>query len=89
MNGENAAPVYDFLKTGFYGILGGDIQWNFSKFLVDKNGQPVDRFYPTTSPLTIEVKDENLCCWTPYLIASSYIAVLFLQRDIQKLLGLL
>nr|GFD07229.1 probable glutathione peroxidase 8 [Tanacetum cinerariifolium] len=54
VNGENAAPVYNFLKTGFYGILGGDIQWNFSKFLVDKNGQPVDRFYPTTSPLTIE-----------------------------------
>ncbi|GJR23221.1 probable glutathione peroxidase 8 [Tanacetum coccineum] len=64
VNGENAAPVYNFLKTGFYGILGGDIQWNFSKFLVDKNGQPVDRFYPTTSPLTIE-------------------------RDIQKLLGVL
>ncbi|KAI7743106.1 hypothetical protein M8C21_013600 [Ambrosia artemisiifolia] len=64
VNGQNAAPVYEFLKTGFYGILGGDIQWNFSKFLVDKNGQPIDRYYPTTSPLTIE-------------------------RDIQKLLGLL
>nr|XP_043628169.1 glutathione peroxidase 1 [Erigeron canadensis] len=64
VNGENSAPVYDFLKSGFYGILGGDIQWNFSKFLVDKEGKPVDRYYPTTSPLTIE-------------------------RDIQKLLGLL
>ncbi|KAJ0769524.1 putative glutathione peroxidase [Helianthus annuus] len=59
VNGENAAPVYEFLKTGFYGILGGDIQWNFSKFLVDKNGQPVDRYYPTTSPLTIEVKRQK------------------------------
>ncbi|XP_076939183.1 glutathione peroxidase 1-like [Bidens hawaiensis] len=59
VNGENAAPVYEFLKTGFYGILGGDIQWNFSKFLVDKNGIPVDRYYPTTSPLTIEVKRQK------------------------------
>ncbi|KAJ0594430.1 putative glutathione peroxidase [Helianthus annuus] len=59
VNGENAAPVYEFLKTGFYGILGGDIQWNFSKFLVDKNGQPVDRYYPTTSPLTLEVKRQK------------------------------
>ncbi|KAJ0802736.1 Glutathione peroxidase 1 [Helianthus annuus] len=60
VNGENAAPVYEFLKTGFYGILGGDIQWNFSKFLVDKNGQPVDRYYPTTSPLTLERHSEAL-----------------------------
>ncbi|KAK9059289.1 hypothetical protein SSX86_021908 [Deinandra increscens subsp. villosa] len=60
VNGENAAPVYQFLKTGFYGILGGDIQWNFSKFLIDKNGQPVDRYYPTTSPLTIERHSETL-----------------------------
>ncbi|KAI3691785.1 hypothetical protein L6452_31587 [Arctium lappa] len=64
VNGENAAPLYEFLKSGFYGILGGDVQWNFAKFLVDKSGQPVNRYYPTTSPLTIE-------------------------RDIQKLLGLL
>ncbi|KVH91866.1 Glutathione peroxidase [Cynara cardunculus var. scolymus] len=42
VNGENAAPLYEFLKSGFYGILGGDVQWNFVKFLVDKNGQPRD-----------------------------------------------
>lgn len=55
MNGENAAPLYKFLKKGKRGILGDDIQWNFAKFLVDKNGRTVDRYYPTTSPLTIEV----------------------------------
>lgn len=54
VNGENAAPLYKFLKKGFYGILGDNIQWNFAKFLVDKNGKTVDRYYPTTSPLTIE-----------------------------------
>ncbi|KAI5655501.1 hypothetical protein M9H77_32688 [Catharanthus roseus] len=54
VNGKNAAPLYKFLKKGKWGILGDDIQWNFAKFLVDKNGQAVDRYYPTTSPLTIE-----------------------------------
>ncbi|CAA0831548.1 Probable glutathione peroxidase 8 [Striga hermonthica] len=54
VNDENAAPLYKFLKSGKWGIFGDDIQWNFAKFLVDKNGQPVDRYYPTTSPLTIE-----------------------------------
>ncbi|KAL8226920.1 hypothetical protein R6Q57_016752 [Mikania cordata] len=54
VNGDNAAPVYKFLKSGKRGIFGDDIQWNFAKFLIDKNGQPVGRYYPTTSPLTIE-----------------------------------
>ncbi|KAI3522566.1 hypothetical protein L1887_00444 [Cichorium endivia] len=54
VNGENAAPLYKFLKSGKWGIFGDDIQWNFAKFIVDKNGQPVERYYPTTSPLTIE-----------------------------------
>ncbi|MCD7448589.1 putative glutathione peroxidase 8 [Datura stramonium] len=54
VNGENASPLYKFLKSGNWGIFRDDIQWNFAKFLVDKNGQVVDRYYPTTSPLTIE-----------------------------------
>ncbi|PWA43340.1 glutathione peroxidase [Artemisia annua] len=54
VNGENTAPMYKFLKSGKWGIFGDDIQWNFAKFLVDKKGQPVERYYPTTSPLTIE-----------------------------------
>lgn len=54
VNGDNAAPLYKFLKLGKWGIFGDDVQWNFAKFLVDKNGQAVDRYYPTTSPVTIE-----------------------------------
>ncbi|KAL0694061.1 hypothetical protein Bca4012_061241 [Brassica carinata] len=54
VNGENASPLYKFLKKGKWGIFGDEIQWNFAKFLVDKNGQAVDRYYPTTSPLTLE-----------------------------------
>lgn len=56
VNGEHAFPLYKFLKSGKWGIFGDDIQWNFAKFLVDKNGQVVDRYYPTSSPLSLEVK---------------------------------
>lgn len=54
VNGDNSAPLYKFLKSGKWGIFGDDIQWNFAKFLVDKDGQVVDRYYPTTSPLSLE-----------------------------------
>ncbi|XP_010533663.1 PREDICTED: probable glutathione peroxidase 8 isoform X2 [Tarenaya hassleriana] len=54
VNGENASPLYKFLKKGKWEIFGDDIQWNFAKFLVDKNGQAVERYYPTTSPLSLE-----------------------------------
>ncbi|KAH9719743.1 PMEI domain-containing protein [Citrus sinensis] len=54
VNGEHASPLYKLLKLGKWGIFGDDIQWNFAKFLVDKNGEVVDRYYPTTSPLSLE-----------------------------------
>ena len=55
VNGENEAPIYKFLKSNQKGILGSEnIKWNFTKFLVDKNGNIVDRFAPTTSPEAIE-----------------------------------
>eukprot|EP00262_Sarcandra_glabra_P022040 TRINITY_DN956_c0_g1_i2.p1 TRINITY_DN956_c0_g1~~TRINITY_DN956_c0_g1_i2.p1 ORF type:complete len:171 (-),score=36.35 TRINITY_DN956_c0_g1_i2:158-670(-) len=54
VNGENAAPVYKFLKSSKGSIFGDSIKWNFSKFLVDKDGHVVDRYAPTTSPLCIE-----------------------------------
>nr|GLL48527.1 probable glutathione peroxidase 8 isoform X1 [Ipomoea trifida] len=57
VNGENASPLYKYMKLGKWGIFGDDIQWNFAKFLVDQKGQLVDRYYPTTSPLTIEASD--------------------------------
>ncbi|CAI9775757.1 unnamed protein product [Fraxinus pennsylvanica] len=54
VNGSNAAPLYKFLKSSKGGFLGDGIKWNFSKFLVDKEGRVVDRYAPTTSPLSIE-----------------------------------
>ncbi|PON62858.1 Glutathione peroxidase [Parasponia andersonii] len=54
VNGENTAPVYKFLKAGKWGFFGDNIQWNFTKFLVDKDGKVADRYYPTTPPLGLE-----------------------------------
>lgn len=54
VNGEHAAPLYNFLKKEEGGILGDDIKWNFTKFLVDKYGNVVRRYAPTTTPEDIE-----------------------------------
>ncbi|XP_072959669.1 probable phospholipid hydroperoxide glutathione peroxidase [Typha angustifolia] len=54
VNGSNAAPIYKFLKSSKGGIFGDSIKWNFAKFLVDKEGNVVDRYAPTTSPSSIE-----------------------------------
>jgi len=54
VNGDNAHPIYQFLKNELKGFLGGRIKWNFTKFLIDKNGHPVKRFSPKTSPAKID-----------------------------------
>lgn len=54
VNGENAHPLFKFLKKELKGGFGNDIKWNFTKFLIDKNGIPVRRFAPVTKPERIE-----------------------------------
>ncbi|TYI68431.1 hypothetical protein E1A91_D08G088700v1 [Gossypium mustelinum] len=54
VNGKNAAPLYRFLKSEKGGYFGDAIKWNFTKFLVNKEGKVVERYAPTTSPLNIE-----------------------------------
>ncbi|RDX87672.1 putative glutathione peroxidase 4 [Mucuna pruriens] len=54
VNGPDAAPIYKFLKAKKSGFLGSRIKWNFTKFLVDKEGHVIQRYGPTTSPLSIE-----------------------------------
>lgn len=55
VNGPNSHPLYKFLKQEKPGMLGTpDIKWNFTKFLIDKNGVVVERFAPQTSPESIE-----------------------------------
>ncbi|CAH8865401.1 unnamed protein product [Trichobilharzia szidati] len=54
VNGPNAHPLFKFLKSRLEGTLTSSIKWNFSKFLVDREGQPVKRYSPTTAPIDIE-----------------------------------
>jgi len=54
VNGPNAHPVFKYLKSKLGGILGSNIKWNFTKFVIDKNGKPVKRFAPTTKPEKME-----------------------------------
>ncbi|MBQ6467455.1 MAG: glutathione peroxidase [Clostridia bacterium] len=50
VNGENEAPLYTWLKAQKGGVLGSRIKWNFTKFLVDRNGNVIERFAPTVTP---------------------------------------
>jgi glutathione peroxidase len=51
VNGDSAAPLYRWLKAAAPGVLGTSaIKWNFTKFLVDRRGEVVGRFAPTTKP---------------------------------------
>lgn len=54
VNGDNAHPLYKYLKSELGGTLGSKIKWNFTKFLIDAEGNPVKRFAPTTKPEKIE-----------------------------------
>lgn len=54
VNGKGAHPAFAYLKRKQPDILGQSIKWNFTKFLVDRNGQPVARFSPPTPPLNME-----------------------------------
>lgn len=60
VNGKNEEPLYTFLKSQKKGIFNENIKWNFTKFLVDKDGNVVDRFAPTTKPEALDKKIEEL-----------------------------
>lgn len=55
VNGGNAAPLYRYLRNQAKGVLGTDsIKWNFTKFLVDRDGTVLKRFAPNDKPEKIE-----------------------------------
>ncbi len=61
VNGEKAHPIYKFLKEEKPGILGTEaIKWNFTKFLIGKNGQVASRHAPTTKPEDLSAEIEKL-----------------------------
>ncbi|HWS01553.1 MAG TPA: glutathione peroxidase [Prolixibacteraceae bacterium] len=54
VNGDQAHPMYKYLKKELSGFFGGKIKWNFTKFLIDDKGNPVKRFAPVTKPEKID-----------------------------------
>lgn len=54
VNGDNESPLYTYLKEQKKGAMGRNIKWNFTKFLINKEGVVVDRFGPATKPEKIE-----------------------------------
>jgi glutathione peroxidase len=60
VNGPSAHPLYRFLTKAKRGLLGSGIQWNFTKFLIDRQGNVVDRFGSSTAPPRLARKIEAL-----------------------------
>jgi len=54
VNGENESPLFAYLKKQKGGLFGSSIKWNFTKFLLDKNGEVVNRYAPQDKPEDIE-----------------------------------
>jgi glutathione peroxidase len=55
VNGDGAHPLYKYLKQHAKGILGTEaIKWNFTKFLVSRDGEHIERYAPTTTPADLE-----------------------------------
>lgn len=54
VNGQNESPLYTFLKKAKGGVLGSKIKWNFTKFLIDRNGNVVKRYGSADKPEKIE-----------------------------------
>jgi glutathione peroxidase len=61
VNGDDAAPLYRHLKRAKPGLLGSEaIKWNFTKFLVDRDGKVVERYAPNTEPAALSADIEKL-----------------------------
>lgn len=62
VNGDNEEPLYTYLKSQQKGLMGNKIKWNFTKFLIDRKGNVVERFAPTTTPEKMDQKIKELLC---------------------------
>jgi glutathione peroxidase len=61
VNGDNASPLYDWMKGEAPGLMGSkSVKWNFTKFLIDRDGKVVRRYAPTDKPASIEKDIEKL-----------------------------
>ena len=59
VNGDDAHPLFEWLKDEKSGLLGGKIKWNFTKFLIGRDGEVVERFSPTTEPAKLSDEIEK------------------------------
>ena len=59
VNGKDAHPLYRWLRKQAPGLLGDSVKWNFTKFLVGKDGKTVKRFAPTVEPQALKADIEN------------------------------
>ena len=62
VNGSNAHPLFAWLKSQKGGLLGSAIKWNFTKFLVGRDGTVLDRYPPTTTPESIAPSIKKAPC---------------------------
>jgi len=60
VNGENAHVLYKYLQSEAKGLLGEKIKWNFTKFLIDTEGNVIKRYAPAVSPLKLKDDIEKL-----------------------------
>ncbi|HHB0784510.1 TPA: glutathione peroxidase [Enterococcus faecium] len=60
VNGENTDPLFTYLKNEAPGTVTKAIKWNFTKFLIDRNGKVIERFAPQTSPLKMTAAIESV-----------------------------
>lgn len=61
VNGKEADPIFQYLKKELPDVLGSRIKWNFTKFIINREGQPIKRFSPADTPEKIEeylIKDK-------------------------------
>ncbi|MDR2418000.1 MAG: glutathione peroxidase, partial [Treponema sp.] len=60
VNGDGASPLYVYLKSQQKGLLTSNIKWNFTKFLINRNGTVASRFAPTDKPESLAKEIERL-----------------------------
>ena len=60
VNGDNAHPIYKYLKAETKGLFGSAIKWNFTKFLISRDGTRIERFAPMATPASLEDKIKAL-----------------------------
>ena len=60
VNGDVADPIFKYLKSQTKGLLGSKIKWNFTKFLISKNGSVIMRYAPLTTPAKLEKDIEEM-----------------------------